>query len=95
MPKLDSACGNGVETTYAKALFEYGLAGALAFGALIVPALNRSAAPMRMRAALAVMWLLLGGNLLTSEFLLLIYVFSAMWPEGFLATPSGKAAVDP
>jgi len=95
MPKLDSACGNGVETTYAKALFEYGLAGALAFGALIVPALNRSAAPMRMRAALAVMWLLLGGNLLTSEFLLLIYVFSAMWPEGFLGTSSGKAAVDP
>jgi hypothetical protein len=82
MPKLDAMCGNGVETTYAKALFEYGIAGALAFGALVLHALNRSAAPIRIRVALGVMWLLLGGNLLTSEFLLLIYLFSAIWPEG-------------
>jgi hypothetical protein len=85
MPKLDAACANGVETTYAKAVFEYGLLGALAFGALIFGALNRSAAPVRIRIALAVMWLLLGGNLLTSEFLLLIFLFSAMWPAGSAA----------
>jgi hypothetical protein len=82
MPKFDTICSNGVETTYAKALFEYGLAGALAFAALVFSALNRSAAPIRIRVALGVMWLLLGGNLLTSEFLLLIYIFSAIWPEG-------------
>ena len=81
MPKFDAMCGNGVETTYAKAVFEYGLAGALAFGAVVLQALNRSAAPIRIRVALGVMWLLLGGNLLTSEFLLLIYLFSAIWPE--------------
>jgi hypothetical protein len=82
MPKLDAACANGVETTYAKAVFEYGLLGALAFGALVFGALNRSSAPIRIRVALAVMWLFLGGNLLTSEFLLLIFLFSAMWPAG-------------
>lgn len=89
MPELDVACSNGVETTYAKALYEYGLAGSLAFGALILGALNRSAAPIRIRAALAVMWLFLGGNLLTSEFLLLIYLFSAMWPQGTAAGHRG------
>jgi hypothetical protein len=81
MPKSDAMCGNGVETTYAKALFEYGLAGTLAFAALVLHALNRSAAPIRIRVALGVMWLLLGGNLLTSEFLLLILLFCAIWPE--------------
>jgi hypothetical protein len=91
MPKLDAFCANGVETTYAKAVFEYGLLGALAFGALILVALNRSAAPIRIRVALAVMWLLLGGNLLTSEFLLLIYLFSAMWPEAIAANPRGSS----
>lgn len=89
MPKLDLWCANGVETTYAKALYEYGLLGALAFGGLVFTALNRSAAPIRIRVALAVMWLLLGGNLLTSEFLLLIFLFSAMWPAGVAANPNG------
>lgn len=90
MPKLDTFCANGVETTYAKAIFEYGLAGALAFAVFILTALNRSAAPIRIRVALAVMWLLLGGNLLTSEFLLLIFLFSAMWPEGSAANHRGS-----
>jgi hypothetical protein len=75
------------ETTYGKAMFEYGLAGMLAFGALILGALNRSGAPIRIRVALGVAWLLLGGNLLTAEFLLLIYMFCAMWPEGAAAGP--------
>jgi len=90
MPKSDIWCANGVETTYAKAIFEYGIVGILAFGALVFGALNRSAAPIRIRVALAVMWLLLGGNLLTSEFLLLIFVFSAMWPEGVAANVRGS-----
>lgn len=89
MPKLDPWCG-GVETTYAKAAFEYGLLGVLAFAALILGALNHSGAPIRMRVALAVMWLLLGGNLLTSEFLLLIFLVSAMWPQGI-----AKGALEP
>jgi hypothetical protein len=87
MPKMDAACADGVETTYGKALFEYGVLGALAFGLLIVSALNRSGAPIQVRVALAVMWLLLGGNLLTSEFLLLILLFCAIWSEA-RATPA-------
>jgi hypothetical protein len=92
MPTMDATCADGVETTYAKALFEYGMLGALAFGVLVVGALNRSAAPVRLRVALGVMWLLLGGNLLTSEFLLLIYLFCAMWPEGTAARSIARAA---
>jgi hypothetical protein len=93
MPGVDSMCGES-ETTYGKALFEYGLAGMLAFGVLVFGALNRSRAPIRIRVALGLTWLLLGGNLLTAEFLLLIYLFCAMWPEGAAAgsaKPRGAA----
>jgi hypothetical protein len=69
-------------TTYAKAVFEYGLAGTLAFGVLIVGALNRSSAPLGIRVGAGVAWVLLGGNLLDALYLLFIYVVSAMWPEG-------------
>jgi hypothetical protein len=68
--------------TYAKALFEFGLAGTLAFGVLIIGALNRSSAPLRIRVGAGVAWVLLGGNLLDALYLLFIYVVSAMWPEG-------------
>jgi hypothetical protein len=93
MPKMDSMCAES-ETTYGKALFEYGLAGMLAFGALILGTLGRSRAPIRIRVALGLSWLLLGGNLLTSEFLLLIFMFCAMWPPGTAAEsvkPQGAA----
>jgi hypothetical protein len=85
MVRMGGTCADLHQPTYAKVLFEYGLAGALAFGVLILGALNRSAAPVRIRAALGVTWLLLGGYLLSSELLLLIYLFSAMWPEGTAA----------
>lgn len=82
MPTVDITCADGVETTYAKVLFEYGAIGALAIGALMLGALSRSAAPIRLRVALGFTWLLLGGNLVTSGLLLLVYLFCAMWPRG-------------
>jgi hypothetical protein len=82
MERMRATCADGAQTTYAKVLFEYGLLGALAFGALILTALNRSATPIRIRVALGVTWLVLGGNLLASEVLLVIYILAAMWPEG-------------
>lgn len=82
MERMGATCSDGAQTAYAKLLFEYGLAGALAFGALLLGALNRSAAPVGIRAAVGATWLLLGGNLLASEVLLFIYIVSAMWPKG-------------
>ena len=68
------------QPTYAKAPFEYGLVGTLAFGVLILGALNRSAAPAKIRVVAGVAWLVIGG-LLDAMFLLFIYIVLAMWPE--------------
>jgi hypothetical protein len=80
MARMAEGCAQQ-PNTYAKALFEYGLVGTLAFGALMIGALNRSSAPLRIRVAAGVGWVLLGG-LLDALCLLFIYVVSAMWPEG-------------
>lgn len=77
MQKLFDTC----ETTYGKLLFEYGLVGTIALVALILAAVNRSSAPIRIRVVLVVQWLLLGGSLLAPESMLLIVLISALWPE--------------
>jgi hypothetical protein len=92
MERMGATCADGHQTAYAKVIFEYGLLGLLAFCALIVGALNRSAAPVRIRVAVGVTWLLLGGNLLASEVLLFIYLLSAMWPEGTAARALGRSS---
>jgi hypothetical protein len=81
LPRLTGA----FETTFAKVPFEYGLLGALAFGVLILGALNRAGTPMRIRVALAVAWVLLGSALLSPSHLLTIYILCAMWPQGIAA----------
>lgn len=73
-------CADLHEPTYGKLLFEYGLLGAFAFGALVLLALNRSQAPLRLRIALGVSWLLVGGNLVSSEVLAMIFLFCSLWP---------------
>jgi hypothetical protein len=83
MTRAGATCGvDSHEPTYGKLFFEYGLLGALAFGALIVQALNRSGAPLRLRVALGVTWLFIGGNLVSSEILTAIFLLCAMWPPG-------------
>jgi hypothetical protein len=82
MARMGGTCSDGHQTTYGKLLFEYGLAGTAAFGLLIVGALNRAGAPLRIRVALGITWLLLGGNLAASEVLLALYLLSALWPKG-------------
>ena len=74
-------CADLHEPTYGKLLFEYGLLGAFAFGGLVLLALNRSQAPLRLRIALAVSWLFVGGNLVSSEVLTMIFLFCAVWPK--------------
>lgn len=81
MVRMGATCADGHQTTYAKVLFEYGLAGALALAAFLLFALGRGPAPLQLRIALGVTWLLLGGNLLDPAVVLLIYVLSAMWPD--------------
>lgn len=95
MERMGATCADGHQTTYAKALFEYGLLGSLAFAAMVFGALNRSAAPLRLRVGVGVSWLLLGGNLLASELLLFIYILSAMWPEGTAARALGAPQTAP
>jgi hypothetical protein len=80
--KFSAAGDCSQQTTFAKALFEYGLAGTLAVGVLIIGALNRSSAPLGIRVGAGVAWAMLGANLLDGLYLLFIYVVSAMWPEG-------------
>ena len=81
MERMGATCADGAQTTFAKALFEYGLLGTLLIGAVLAVALNRAGTPIRIRVALGVTWLFLGGNLLAADVLLLIYVLSAMWPD--------------
>jgi hypothetical protein len=81
MQKMNDVC----ETTYAKLIFEYGLLGTVAFASLMVVSLNRSMAPVRMRVAQGVTWLLLGGNLVAPDPLLVTFLLSAMWPKGLLS----------
>jgi hypothetical protein len=95
MIRIGAGCAdNYAQTTFAKLIIEYGLLGALAFGALVVGALNRSGAPLRMRVAAGVTWLLLGGNLLDSMYLLFVYLISAMWPQGAARAAAEKPHAD-
>jgi hypothetical protein len=90
MTRAGATCAGLHQPTYGKLLFEYGLLGALAFGALIVQALNRSAAPLRLRVALGVSWLFIGGNLVSSEVIMMIFLLCAMWPAGSVAAGARK-----
>jgi hypothetical protein len=86
LPRLTDA----YESTFAKLPFEYGLLGALAFGMLILGAINRAGTPIRIRIALGIAWVLLGSALLSPSHLLVIYILCAMWPRAIAA----RAAMD-
>lgn len=91
MQKMHDTC----ETTYGKVVFEYGLLGAVAFTVLILASLNRSMAPIRMRVAQFFAWLLLGGNLVAPEPLLLALLLSAMWPKDLLSPVDAAKGLKP
>jgi hypothetical protein len=54
------------DPTWAKLLFEYGIAGFLAVCALVASALRHLAVPLRWRVVLFAAWLVMGGNLLSA-----------------------------
>ena len=80
MTRMGATCVDLHQPTYGKLLFEYGLVGALAFAALVLQALNRSGAPLRIRVALGVTWLFIGGHLVSSEMIAMLYLLCAIWP---------------
>jgi hypothetical protein len=84
MERMGATCEDLHSTAYAKLLFEYGVLGVLALGVLMLGVLNRSGAPIRIRVAAGLTWLLLGG-LFNSDVMLFIYFLSAIWPEGIAA----------
>jgi hypothetical protein len=86
MTRMGATCVDLHQPTYGKLLFEYGLVGALAFAALVLHALSRSGAPLRIRVALGLTWIFIGGNLVSSEVIAALYLLCAMWPPG-AATP--------
>lgn len=75
MQKITGSC----ETTYGKMAFEYGLLGTLAFTVFMLFAVRRSWVPVRAQVALLVYWYLLGGQLLSPDALLVIFLVCAMW----------------
>lgn len=87
MQKMYDTC----ETAFGKVVIEYGLLGAVAFAALVLAAINRPAAPIRLRVALLVNWMLLGGQLVSPDCLLTIFLFAAVWDKGLLARLSTPA----
>ena len=80
MTRMGATCVDLHQPTYGKLLFEYGVLGGLAFGALVLQALNRSRAPLRIRVALGVSWIFIGGHLVSSEVIAALYFLCAVWP---------------
>ncbi len=77
------------DPTWAKLLFEYGIAGFVACLGFMAYRLSRFEAPFQFRAVLFANWLVMGGYLLTPETVYLLYVVLAMWPG---PAPGGAAS---
>lgn len=67
------------DPTWAKLIFEYGVAGVGIFTAMILCALHRSPIKFQLKAVLFGSWLLMGGHLLSPENVSTLYVLAAVW----------------
>jgi hypothetical protein len=67
------------DPTWAKLLFEYGIAGFVLFLGFMAYKLAAICAPVQFSALLFASWLAMGGNLLSPENVSLIYVVLALW----------------
>lgn len=67
------------DPTWAKLIFEYGIAGGGIFTAMILYALHRSPTQFQIKAVLFGSWLLMGGHLLSPENISTLYMLAAVW----------------
>lgn len=83
------------DPTWAKLLFEYGIAGFVAGLGFVAYRLGRFPVPFAFRAVLFANWLVMGGYLLTPETVGVLYLVLGLWPgpaPQSLALRSGEAA---
>lgn len=87
------------DPTWAKLLFEYGIAGFVAFVALFALVLRHPAVPVSIRAVLFFSWLIMGGHLLSPDHAVLTLALVGLFPRpgrldslgrlSFLPAPAG------
>jgi hypothetical protein len=75
------------DPTWAKLLYEYGLAGLLSMLALVLYAITRPPAPVALRVVLLCGWLAMGGYLLSPEYCALLYLLLCGWPAPDASSP--------
>jgi hypothetical protein len=83
------------DPTWAKLLFEYGIAGFVALVGFMVYKLAAFRAPAQLAIVLIANWLVMGGYLLTPESVCFLYAVLGMWPgtvRPALALDRGTAA---
>ena len=78
------------DPTYAKSIFEYGLAGFFFVIGLVLYACNQFRSPAELRAALLASYLIMGGHLLAPDETSLIYVLLGLWPHLPALAPSSR-----
>ena len=83
------------DPTWAKLLFEYGLLGLLSVLGLMLRAVTRCAAPMPVRVALFMNWLVMGGYLLSPDTCVMVYLLLGAWPTSCEPPPGGYAGPAP
>jgi hypothetical protein len=69
------------DPTWAKLLFEFGIAGFVLFLALMLYKLAACPAPLQLRAVAFASWLVMGGHLLSPENVSFFFVVLALWPK--------------
>lgn len=84
------------DPTWAKLIFEYGLAGFAVALAFAIRVLFRSAVPAELKIALLYAWLAAGGLLLSADFAAIMFGLAALWPAYAARTkPAAPLAVAP
>jgi hypothetical protein len=80
------------DPTWAKLLFEYGIAGFVLVVGLMLHKLAACPAPLQLRAVAFASWLVMGGHLLSPENVCFFFVVLALWPQPQRDEPTSPVA---